>query len=132
MIFVALRFPNALVCGCSTAGEIYDTQVTDDSMVVTAIQFEHTKIQGAHVKINEVKNSFEAGIQLAKSLQQEGLVHVFVLSDGLNINGSDLVRGLTQELPGEVTITGGLSGDGSRKSTLCRSNSIVPPSSSRT
>jgi hypothetical protein len=42
------------------------------------------------------------------------LVHVFVLSDGLRVNGSDLVRGLTQQLPKQVTVTGGLAGDGDR------------------
>jgi hypothetical protein len=37
-----------------------------------------------------------------------------VLSDGLNVNGSDLVRGLTQHLPDNVTVTGGLAGDSDR------------------
>jgi len=41
-------------------------------------------------------------------------VHVFVLSDGLRVNGSELVRGLSQHLPLGVTITGGLAGDGDR------------------
>ncbi|MBI3811964.1 MAG: FIST C-terminal domain-containing protein [Nitrospirae bacterium] len=105
-------FPKAHLLGCSTAGEIYDTQVTDDSLVMTAIQFEHTRINGTRIKIGEVKDSFQAGERLAQSLDQKGLVHVFVLSDGLKINGSDLVRGLTKNLPPEVSITGGLSGDG--------------------
>jgi hypothetical protein len=39
---------------------------------------------------------------------------VFVLSDGLRVNGSELVKGLTEHLPSEVAVTGGLSGDGSR------------------
>ena len=38
--------------------------------------------------------------------------HVFVLSDGLNVNGSDLARGLASGVPAGVSITGGLSGDG--------------------
>jgi hypothetical protein len=107
-------FPDAHLLGCSTAGEIYDTQVSDDSLVSTAIQFEHSQIKGARIKIGEVKDSFQAGERLAQSLDQKGLVHVFVLSDGLKINGSDLVRGLTKHLPPDVSITGGLSGDGER------------------
>jgi hypothetical protein len=59
-----------------------------------------------------MENSYEAGEQLALSLQKGGLVHVFVLSDGLKINGSELVKGLTKYLPDHVSITGGLSGDG--------------------
>jgi hypothetical protein len=43
---------------------------------------------------------------------KEKLTHVLVLSDGLKVTGSDLVRGLRNRLPEEVTITGGLAGDG--------------------
>jgi hypothetical protein len=51
---------------------------------------------------------------LAAGLPPEGLVHVVVLSDGLHVNGSDLVRGLTSGLPRGVRVTGGLSADGDR------------------
>ena len=37
-----------------------------------------------------------------------------MLSDGLSVNGSDLVAGLTKHLPAHVSVTGGLSGDGAR------------------
>lgn len=107
-------YPKAHLFGCSTAGEIYGTQVSDDSLVVTAVSFERTQLEGASIKITEVGNSFEAGERLAQSLDKEGLAHVLVLSDGLKINGSDLVKGLTKHLPEKVTITGGLSGDGGR------------------
>src|SRR5208283_907554 len=47
------------------------------------------------------------------------LIHVLVISDGLSVNGSELVRGLKENLPEAVTITGGLAGDGERfKDTL--------------
>ena len=112
-------YPSAHILGCSTAGEIYDTQVRDESLVITAIEFESTKIQGGQVNIRDFNNSLHAGQQLAKSLRKEGLVHVFVISDGLHINGSDLVQGMTKNLPPDVSLTGGLSGDGERfKETL--------------
>jgi hypothetical protein len=112
-------YPNAHLFGGSTAGEIYDTQVCDGSLVLTAIHFEHTKLTGARTKIKDADSSFHAGERLARSLPAEGLVHVFVLSNGLKINGTDLVKGLTANLPSDVTITGGLSGDGSSfKETL--------------
>ncbi len=105
-------YPNAHLLGCSTAGEIYWTQVSDDSLVVTAVSFEHTQLKGTKVKIDKMENSFKAGQQLSRSLEKEDLVHVFVLSDGLKINGSELVKGLIKHLPEHVSITGGLSGDG--------------------
>jgi hypothetical protein len=107
-------YPKALILGCSTAGEICGTQVTDDALVATAVDFEATQIKGACVRMADVENSYQAGQRLAESLDKNGLVHVFVLSDGLKVNGSELVSGLTGHLPPEVIVTGGLSGDGAR------------------
>jgi hypothetical protein len=107
-------YPGAHIFGCSTAGEICGTRVLDESLVVTAVHFESTRLHGAKIKLNTVKNSREAGERLAQHLKPEGLAHVLVLSDGLKVNGSDLVKGLTACLPKDVTVTGGLSGDGAR------------------
>jgi hypothetical protein len=111
---VKRTYPGAHMLGCSTAGEICGTQVSDDSLVTTAVSFEHTRLNGAQVKLDQVKDSFQAGQYLAQSLDPHGLVHVLVFSDGLGVNGSDLVSGLTQYLPEGVTVTGGLAGDGAR------------------
>jgi len=107
-------YPNAHLLGCSTAGEISGTQVLDDSLITTAIEFERTQIKSAHVNLHEVEDSYQAGKRLASSLCHEGLVHLFVLSDGLKVNGSQLVAGLVEHLPPSVAVTGGLSGDGAR------------------
>lgn len=105
-------YPKAHLLGCSTAGEIYGTQVFDNSLVVTAVSFERTQLKGLKVPIYKMENSFNVGQLLAQSLDPEGLAHVFVLSDGLKINGSELVKGLIKNLPDSVSVTGGLSGDG--------------------
>jgi hypothetical protein len=107
-------YPNAHFFGCSTAGEIAGTQVTDNTFVMTAISFESIRNQGAQVELSQAVDSYRAGQLLAQSLETNGLRHVIVLSDGLYVNGSDLVRGLTEILPSEVSITGGLAGDGER------------------
>jgi hypothetical protein len=59
-------------------------------------------------------DSFQAGKILAGDLQKDNLRHVMVLSDGINVNGSALVKGLTENLSDSVTLTGGLAGDGAR------------------
>ena len=107
-------YPQALLTGCSTAGEIFATQVCDDSLVVTAITFEHTTVAGQLSAVNTALDSYQCGQQLAGAIPHENLSHVFVLSDGLNINGSKLVTGLTEHLPANVSVTGGLAGDGDR------------------
>jgi hypothetical protein len=119
-------YPEAEIIGCSTAGEISGTRVLDNSLVCTAVEFEHTKLCGAQIKLSEAMNSFQAGEHLAQSIPKEKLSHLFVLSDGLKVNGSELVNGLTSCLPGNVAVTGGLAGDGSNfKGTLTFLN--TPP-----
>lgn len=108
------RFPKAHTFGCSTAGEIYDTRVLDDSVVATCIEFERSRFMGSQIKLDDVAGSFSAGERLADSLEKEGLRHVLVLSDGLSVNGSELVNGLIANLPEDVTVTGGLAGNGDR------------------
>jgi hypothetical protein len=71
--------------------------------VVTAL----TTIVGA-------EDSGAAGTRLAAQLPAEGLRAVFVLSDGVGVNGSPLVAALGRGLPAGVRISGGLAGDGSR------------------
>jgi len=107
-------YPEAHILGCSTAGEICGSRVYDNSLVVTAIHFESTYIEGGRIALEDVGSGFEAGEQLARSIDKENLTHVFVLSDGLNVNGSELVKGLTKNLSEGVTITGGLAADGER------------------
>src|SRR5258708_755981 len=65
-------YPAANLIGCSTAGEIFDTQVSDDALVVTAVDFEKTKIKGSGLKLNEIENSFESGRKLAENVTVTG------------------------------------------------------------
>jgi hypothetical protein len=112
-------YPKARLFGCSTAGEICGTQITDNSLVITAISFEDTHIEGTRVTLGKSVDSLRAGKLLANTLRKEGLVHVVVLSDGLHVNGSDLVKGLTGKLSPNITVTGGLAGDGQRFQETC-------------
>ncbi len=125
---IQAAFPLAYQFGCSTAGEIAGVEVTDESLVATAIAFEQTQLKGAHIKIERADESFKAGEALAQALPHEKLTHVLVLSDGQNVNGSELVDGLTRHLPDHVVVTGGLAGDGNRfKETLVLADGKAEP-----
>lgn len=109
-----LLYPKAIFFGCSTAGEISGTSVLNDSVVATAVYFESTSVKLACAGIEDIHQSHEVGRSLAAGLDKQDLVHALVLSDGLSVNGSALVEGILKELPPDVTITGGLSGDKDR------------------
>jgi hypothetical protein len=113
---VRQAYPGAHLLGCSTAGEICGVNVSDGCLVVTAVEFERTRVAAHQVELNgdDEQASRRAGEQLAAAIDHEGLRHLFVLSDGLQVNGSELVDGLVSGLPQGVSITGGLAGDGDR------------------
>ncbi|MBI3320541.1 MAG: FIST C-terminal domain-containing protein [Candidatus Omnitrophica bacterium] len=111
---IRASYPHAYLLGCSTAGEISGTRVLEESLVVTAVAFERTRLRGGCVPLDGDSTSLECGQQLAEQLLGAELVHVLVLSDGIRVNGSELVRGMRSRLPPQVQVTGGLSGDGDR------------------
>ncbi len=108
------RYPNARWTGCSTAGEIAGIQVDDDTVVATAVELETSRIELVTVDIEDPSESFVRARELAESLESSGLRHVFVLSDGLTVNGSQFVSGIANHLPEGVQVTGGLAADGDR------------------
>src|SRR5258708_471270 len=65
---IRAAYPKAHVCGCSTSGEIHDTHVLDDSLIVTAARFRHTDVRLAQVKLTNAAQSFDAGRKLAQLL----------------------------------------------------------------
>ncbi len=110
--YIKSQYPNAIILMNSTAGEIMDLEVLDESISLTALHFETTKLKTASVKLKDSNESFDAGYQLASAFDTEGLKNVLVISDGHFVNGSDLVSGLYEFLPKDVIVTGGLAGDG--------------------
>ncbi|MGA2324354.1 MAG: FIST N-terminal domain-containing protein [Sedimentisphaerales bacterium] len=118
-------YPNARFVGCSTAGEICGTTVYDDSLTTVAVHFEKTTVNVYEVEANSADDSFLAGERLAALVNPANLSHLFVLSKGININGSELVKGLEKNLPENVIITGGLAGNGPKfQETLILSDGI--------
>ena len=107
-------FPQSIILGCSSSGEIYQDELLDDSIVVTVMQFNSTRLKLVHTDISEAEQSTATGKKLAEELIDDELAAVFTLTDGLLVNGSAYIAALSSSLPEHVTITGGLAGDGDR------------------
>jgi len=107
-------FPTSVIVGCSTAGEIFQTKIYDRSLSVAIVRLERSRIRHVARPIANASESSAAGAAIAQSLADEDLRGIFVLSDGLHVNGSELVRGFASQLPQGVIVTGGLAGDGPR------------------
>ena len=99
----------------STSGDITSESVDDESITITAVEFEKSNfiIKTANV-LNTDVNSFETGKKLIEQLPVEGLKYVFVLSEGSFINGSQLTKGMNAATEDNLVITGALCGDAAR------------------
>jgi hypothetical protein len=106
------RFPGALIAGCSTGGEIHNDEVLDGTAVAAAVRFESTVVKGFKIDISANADASIAGQKIAAALAAPDLRAVYLLSDGLMVNGAKLIQGLLSGLPSDVVITGGLAGDG--------------------
>ncbi len=111
---VLAAYPGAAAIGCSSSGEIFGTHIQDDTLVVALIQFDHTTVRTASAQVTDPEKSFDAAQSIARQLMDPALRGVLVLSDGLGVNGSELIRGINTILPAHVVVSGGLAGDGDR------------------
>lgn len=104
-------FPQAHIVGCSTSGSVMGVTISDGDMVATAVKLERSNIKVALIDLNPNMRATELGISLMAKLADSNLRHVIVFSDGQQVNGSDLAKGLNQA---GIPVTGGLAGDGVR------------------
>lgn len=105
-------FPTAHIVGCSTGGQINNGDVSDDEIVAAAIGFGSTRLRLVCQDISETAQSRRCGETIGRALNSEDLAGVFVLADGLNVNGDELVDGLVAALGPGIPLTGGMAGDG--------------------
>ncbi len=105
------RYPDADIVGCTTSGEISPNGgVLDDSVQITAIQWEKVIQRVVQSRSTTMEASFETAANLATQLKATTLRAILVISDGLHVNGSELVSGF-QSVLGDIPIMGGLAGD---------------------
>jgi hypothetical protein len=107
-------FPNSVRIGCSTSGEIFGTTINDGSISVAICRFDDVQLRHSASKVGSSDGSRAAGRAVAEPLMAPGLRAIFVLSDGLHVNGSDLLAGINEVVGPDVTVTGGLAGDAQR------------------
>lgn len=108
-------FPDATIVGCSTAGEISNKGVYDNTVVVTGAHFDSdVQILPVSETIHKMDDSLACGKRFAQKIKKEGLKAVFLLGPGLEINGSDVIAGIRSVLGDSVALTGGLAGDGGK------------------
>ena len=95
--YLQKKYPLADIVSASTSGEIISDQVYDNTIVVNAIEFNQTKIKCVQTNLSLHANSLETGKFLMEQIDIEDLSAIFILSDGTQVNGSDLIIGLNEK-----------------------------------
>ena len=111
---LAQRYDGAILTGCSSGTMVSGDQIDDEAVVVLGMGFDHTRLALAVQPLPDSDLSFAAGAGLARDLADNSLAGIFVLSNGLNVNGSALVAGIRSAVGDTVVLSGGLAGDGAR------------------
>lgn len=106
-------FPNSKIVGSSTSGNILSSEVCEYKMTATAVKFDNAKVELSSVTFKDNDDIQELSKKLIEDLEKEDLKHIFVISDGLLINGSELTKGINN-LNQNIPVTGGMAGDGAR------------------
>lgn len=104
------------VIGCSTSGQILDGVIPDDDLVVVVARFDHTRVAVQHVGLDRAGGPRRCGRRIAEALASPGLRGIFVVCDGLMVNGTSLASGIADVLP-RTPVSGGLAGDDHRFSS---------------
>lgn len=106
-------YPNAKIVGSSTSGNIVAAEVSTYDITATAVSFDKSSIELSYKTFTEEDNVENLSKEIISKLQKENLKHIFIISDGLLINGSELTRGINN-ISKNITVTGGMAGDGDR------------------
>jgi hypothetical protein len=81
-------FPKAHIVGCSTGGQIHNDDVGDDEIAAAALQFDATASRVVCEPAPAPKHSRKCGETIGHAPNASDLAGIFVLSDGLNVNGA--------------------------------------------
>ncbi len=104
-------YPSSYIIGASTAGSIYMDMLEENNCSVTIAKFKTTDMKLVTTSIKDMQESHNEGTKLATKLKDENLKHVFILSNGLHTNGSELIDGFNEVFESQVPTSGALAAD---------------------
>ena len=109
---ITKTFSNSIIIGASSAGEIYQDEIYDGSLALLVMKMHKSTLKQSKIYPITPESSYDNGVKIAKELYRDDLKALFILSDGLHANGSQLTKGIASVIPSSIPVTGGLAADG--------------------
>ncbi len=117
--YLERSYPEAHIILSSSPGSMINTIALNNSVVVTAIQFDNITVRCAETYIYRHQNKFSAGYFLIQQLQQSDLSAAFIISDSTYSDNSELMAGFNKNNTRNIPVMSGLAGDGSQFTQTC-------------
>ena len=111
--FFAKQYKNAQIIGSSSAGNVLGAKVSDKDVVATAISLDKGYIKTSVIDFIQEDDFNIVSQNLVANLPDEKLKSIFIISDGLSMNGTVLAHNVNK-IKANTLITGGLAGDDAR------------------
>lgn len=107
--YLRKRYPEANIIGCSSSRHILGQEINTNPMVATAVSFDDASTVLKSTTFNADDDITTISYNLAKTFDEEGLKHIFILTDGLKLNGAKVIQGFNEAL--NIPLTGGMAAD---------------------
>lgn len=113
--FLRARIPNVHIIGTTTDGEIADSSVESETILLSLSLFDTTEILSVSFSLDE--GNYETGRRLGNTAKSFGAQAVIAFSDAFATNGDLLSQGFSDASSGAI-LAGGIAADNGRfKST---------------
>lgn len=106
-------YPEAHIILCADSGAPMDDGF-ENSVFVTAVEFDNTFIHCAETNMNDHTSSLEAGNYLMQELQQKDLCAAFIIAGVAHVNTNKLVDGFNATNTNGIPVTNAMAGDDHR------------------
>ncbi len=105
-------YPNAEIISCSTAGNILNDFLIDDTIISTSIEFNKTSIKAKSFPLKE-ESDHDLGKKIANYFYADDLAYVLILST-MGVNAGSVLNGINSIYHGKIPVSGGVAGDDTR------------------
>jgi PAS domain S-box-containing protein len=101
-------FPEAVIVGSSSSGEISHGEIQDHTTLISLTGFDHTSLKAFS---SDKQSPYDVGKDMAHALIEEETKCIIMFVDGLDYDVSALLDSFNEAGGDSVLLTGGVSGD---------------------
>ena len=105
------ELPQAIIIGTSTAGEILEGEMQDESIVISISLFESTSLLACSFIGDD---SYKLGESVAQTILRDDTKAVIIFADGIRCNGEAILQGFSQTADKKIIVSGGMAGDNNK------------------